>query len=220
MKTLIVTGCYGSGKTEFCVNFALDMRKSTDDAIYIADMDIINPYFRSREKDEFLKGHNIEIVGNALNNNKSQDIPAVSYSFLALISRGERVIMDLAGSENGLKVLAQCYDRITDYELLCVMNRFRPDMDSPAKMRGFVESVNSVSKLPVTGLVNNGHMLRETQAEHVLASQEAVLTASRELNVPFKYTQVKRDIYEQIKDEIASESVIVFDELKMRERWQ
>jgi len=218
-KTYIVTGCYGSGKTEFCVNFALETRKYSHDKVYIADLDIINPYFRSREKAAYLKDFDIEIVGNALNNNTGQDIPAVSYSFLSLVSKGQNVIIDLAGSDNGMNLLAGCYDRFTDYELLCVLNLYRPETDSKEKMIDFIDGIHSICKLPVTGIINNSHMLHETEAEHILASQEVVLSVSEELNLPFKYTQIKRSVYDKIKDKILSDSLI-FDKPQMRESWQ
>lgn len=222
-KTYIVTGYYGSGKTEFCVNFALEMRKrlgSNDKKISLADLDIINPYFRSREKADFLKEYNIEVQGSALNNNTGQDLPGVSFSFLSAINRGEPVIIDLAGSEAGLKVLANCYSTIKDYELLCVLNLYREETCTREKMIDFIQKVHSVSSLPVTGVVNNSHMLHETEPSHILQSQEIIVSVCKEANIPFKYTQIKRSVYEQIKDKIKSEECIIFDKLAMRETWQ
>jgi len=225
-KTYIVTGYYGSGKTEFCVNFALELSRR-DEKIYIADLDLINPYFRSREKAEYLQQFNIEIVGNALGNHTGQDLPALSYNFLSLIERGESVILDLAGNEYGLNVLAGCYNSIIgnsnegkQYEFLCVFNRYRPETGTEEKMVRFVHKLNSISKLPITGIVNNSHMLYETEPEHIISSQEIILSACSELGLPLRYTQIKRSVYEQIQQEITSEQVIVFDELKMRESWQ
>lgn len=220
MKTYIVTGYYGSGKTEFCVNFALDMRKNYDRRIYIADMDIINPYFRSREKAEFLEGYDIEIVGNNLRNNTGQDVPGVSFNFLSLIKKHEAVIIDLAGSEAGLKVLASCYSSITDYELLCVLNMFRAETCTKEKMIEFIDKVNTVSKLPVTGIINNSHLVHETKPEHILESQQMIMDVCKETNLPFSYTQLKSSIYEEIKDKILSENVLLFEKLQMRETWQ
>ena len=241
-KTTIVTGYYGSGKTEFCVNYALDLSKKLATSkpfnpmpsegasskllstagrkIYIADLDVINPYFRSREKANYLERYNIQIVGNALGNNVGQDIPALSFNFLPLIKKGEKVIIDLAGGENGLNVLERCYSSISSYEFLCVFNLYREETNTVEKMIHFINKINSFSKLPITGVVNNGNMLHQTEAEHVLASQEAVLAVCNELKIPFRFTQIKSSIYNQVKDQIQSEDVIVFNELTMRESWQ
>ena len=253
-KTTIVTGYYGSGKTEFCINYALELRKrlaaskpfkieqngealntslgtlseaisktlvsTAEQKIYIADLDVINPYFRSREKADYLERHNIQIVGNALGNNVGQDIPALSFNFLPLIKKGERVILDLAGGENGLNVLAGCYSSISSYEFLCVFNLYREETNNVEKMIHFVNKINSISKLPITGIVNNGNMLHETNSEHILSSQKAILGVCQELNIPFRYTLVKNSVYRQVKDKILSDEVMVFNELKMREKWQ
>lgn len=218
MKTYIVTGYYGSGKTEFCVNFAKQIRKDSDEKIAIADLDIINPYFRSREKADELQELDIEIVGNSLGNNTGQDIPAVSFGFLNQVSG--TLIMDLAGSESGLRVLAPAKGKIENYELLCVLNLFRPETNTKQKMLEFIKSVNETSKFPVTGIINNSHLLRETTAEHILISQDIIAEVSKETKLPFKYTQIKSDIFCEISDRILSENVLVFEELSMREKWQ
>ena len=220
MKTYIITGYYGSGKTEFCLNFALDMRKKFNGEISIADLDIINPYFRSREKAEELKKYNIEVIGNSLSNNTGQDIPAVSLGFLSGTNDNKCLILDLAGSENGLNVLAGCYDIIDDYELLCVLNMYRPETDTKEKMINFINSVNKTCKLPVTGIINNSHMLHETEPVHILDSQKLIIEVCKQTSLRFKYTQIKASVHEQIKDEIKSENILIFDKLKMREDWQ
>ncbi|MCL2397752.1 MAG: hypothetical protein FWC93_06755 [Defluviitaleaceae bacterium] len=219
----IVTGPYGSGKTEFCVNLARKIAEDTGRGVTIADLDVINPYFRSREKAEWLAAKNITVMGDCLDNNTGQDLPAVSYAFLSRVRRGENVIIDLAGGENGLKLLASCYSAIEScpkYEFLCVLNLFRKETASVAKMVNFVHRINNISLLPVTGLVSNGHMLRDTTAEHVLESEQAAIEASRMLGVPLGYTMLRRDIYDGVRDKLASERILVFDKPTMREDWQ
>jgi hypothetical protein len=138
--------------------------------------------------------------------------------------RGENVILDLAGGEAGIKLLAYCYNAIGNSkapcEFLCVVNLFRPETDSAAKMADFVRRINGMSKLTVTGLVNNGHMLHDTMGQHVLTSQQAALEAADMLKIPLRYTLLRRDIYESLGSEVASEEVLTFKKLIMRESWQ
>jgi len=220
----IVSGFYGSGKTEFCVNLAMELAQNSGKTVTIADLDVINPYFRSREKEAMLAAYGVEIMGNALGNNTGQDLPAVSYAFTSRIVRGDNVIIDLAGGETGVKLLAYCYNAIEKSaaltEFLCVVNLFRPETDSADKMAHFVHKINGMSKLTVTGLVNNGHMLHDTTPEHVLASQQAALEAADTLGIPLRYTLLKQDIYEIIAKKIASQEVLTFKKLTMREDWQ
>lgn len=228
--THIVTGYYGSGKTEFVVNLAMELalRHSGLDAespiqspsITIADLDVINPFFRSRERERELAPLGIEIMGSVFENHVAQDIPALSFAFLSRIRAGQNVIIDLAGGENGLKLLASCYDVIDVYEFLCLFNMYRPETDTPEKMADFCRSVNNLSHLPITGLVNNGNLLAYTTAEHVLECQKAVIKAGKMLNLPLKYTLVQEDIYREIAGEIVSEKILTFAKPQMRKGWQ
>ncbi|MDR2166270.1 MAG: ATP-binding protein [Clostridiales bacterium] len=215
--THIITGYFGSGKTEFSVNLALALAKQG--AISIADLDVINPYFRSREAATRLASRGITLMSDHLQGNTGQDLPAASFAFLSKVRAGENVIIDLGGGHIGLRLLASCYDAILSapaYEFLCVLNLFRPETASAAKMAEYLRSINMQTQIPLTGLVNNGHMLHETTAEHVLASQEAILS----LGLPLRYTLVREDIYAQIGNEIQSEEVLTFSKLQMREDWQ
>lgn len=215
----IITGEYGSGKTEFSVNLALALREKTRRPIYLADLDVINPYFRSREREEFLKKREITIIGNGFEENTGQDIPAVSYGFIQDNHKAVTII-DLAGSENGLKPLGALYDKIDQPELLCVFNLFRPLTDTKEKILEFVDKVNSISRWPVTGLVNNSNLLDYTHASHILAGQEVLLQVSEDRGIPLKVTQLQKELYSSMSSKIRSEEVILFDELKMRETWQ
>ena len=217
--THIVTGYYGSGKTEFCLNLATTLAK-TGRRITIADLDVVNPFFRSRERQQELAPLGIEVMGSALENHVAQDVPALSFAFLSRIRAGQDVIIDLAGGEVGLRLLANCYADIKAHNFFCVFNLYRPETSSPDKMAAFCKHVNDTSRLSVTGLVNNGNLLGQTEAEHVLKSQKAVLTACEELNLPLAYTLVQEDIYRNIADEIVSEKVLTFHKPQMREKWQ
>jgi len=221
-KTYIITGFYGSGKTEFALNLAINIAKQSGERVSIADLDVINPYFRSREKAAALAPLNIEVLGSALDNNTGQDLPAISFGFISKIRRGENIILDLAGGSNGLRLLANCYDAIfaADYEFWGIFNLYRPETDNARKMIDFMRGLGNTCRLPFTGLVNNGNMLGQTSAEHVLQSQTAVIEAAAALGLPLKYTMLREDIFDEVKDKLESQSVLVFDRLQMRKAWQ
>ena len=240
--THIITGFYGSGKTEFAVNLALALAKKNSKGINsvarnlrvtefespvkpitLADLDVVNPFFRSREKEAMLKAHGVHLAGCHIENHLAQDLPAVSLAFLSNIRRGEDVIIDLAGGEGGLRLLAGCYDDMTDYQFYCVLNPYRPETDQVEKMMEMIHRLHQDSKLPITGLVNNGHMLAHTTPDHVLAAQEAINQVSAAVHIPVSYTLLREDIYQAIqasKDQITSQQVMTFSTPHMREAWQ
>jgi len=198
--------------------------------VTIADLDVVNPYFRSREARGLShasrgcprKLGSINILSDHFGGNTGQDLPAISYAFLSNVKAGENVIIDLAGSPVGLRLLANCTDAISSvkYEFLCVLNLFRPETDSPEKMIELVNKLNSASLLKITGLINNGNMLHDTAKEHILTSQAAVLAAAKALKLPLRYSLLNANVYEEIKEQILSEEVLSFDKLQMRESWQ
>ena len=218
--TQIVTGYYGSGKTEFVVNLAVEQAKNAP--VAIADLDIINPFFRSRERAEALMPIGITVQGSVFENHVAQDVPALSFAFLSKIRAGENVIIDLPGGEGGLRLLSACYGAIDPkrYEFLCVFNLYRPETDSVEKMLDFCKQVNAHSQLPITGLVNNGNLLHHTTAEHVLDCQSAVLKVCEKLNLPLMYTHLQEDSYYEIADKIISEKIITFAKPQLRHAWQ
>ena len=215
--THIITGVYGSGKTEFAVNLGLHLAPAT-----IADLDVVNPFFRSREKEAYLAKHQVNIAGSSIDHHVAQDIPAVSFSFLSAIRRQENVVIDLAGGPVGLRLLASCYDDILPqaYQFLCVINPNRPETASPAQIIDFIHTINRESKLPITGLVNNGHMLAHTTAQHILDAQKMILEVSHTTSLPIAYTLVQADIHQQVKAQLASQHTITFPKAHMREAWQ
>ena len=220
-EAYIITGEYGAGKTEFSINLALTLRKQSSKPIYIADLDVINPYFRSREKEAILKEKDITLTGYSVPGDSDQDIPAISYGFIQSMKKGDKItIIDLAGSENGLKPLTPLYESLKASEFLCVFNLYRPQTSTKKDILEFLNKINGISQWPVTGLVNNSHMLHDTEASHILKGQEILLQVSKEVNLPLVFTQLQKKLYDQISSEIQSKDVILFDKLQMRETWQ
>ena len=219
-KIFIVCGQYGSGKTEFCVNLALTLRRETGVKVSIADYDVINPYFRSREKAKFLLEYGIDILGNSTGNLTGTDLPALSANIASPILNNEYLIIDLAGSRNGLKPLAAMRDSLgNDFDFLCVLNAFRPETKSETLMINTVRSLEGYSGIKMNGIIHNSHLVHETTAADVLYGQDMVKAASGKLRVPVMFTQIKRDIYDEISDKIIGRPII-FEKLAMRENWQ
>jgi len=221
VKTTIVTGHYGSGKTEFCVNLALDIAKRGE-KVTIADLDVVNPYFRSREAAAKLASRGITLASDHFGGNSGQDLPAASFAFLSNVRAEENVIIDLAGGKVGTRLLAACYDAIKSvpYEFLCVLNLFRPETSTAAQMIDFINTINAEVALPITGLVNNGNLLHDSTADHILSSQKAVMTAANALGLPLRYTLIHAELYKGMENMIQSDEVLLFDKLQMRESWQ
>ena len=175
-RKIIVTGHYGSGKTEFAVSLAMLLSKLSDtNEAALIDLDIINPYFRSREQREMLGNAGVAVYGSMFKEEITAELPALSANIRApLESDSCRVIIDAGGNDAGAIVLNQFSKYFTDGEttVLAVVNANRPDTSDTDSAMEHIASIEQATGLTVSGIVNNTHLLRETTAEDVIRGYE------------------------------------------------
>ena len=174
-RKIIVTGHYGSGKTEFSVSLAMLLAAGGAGKVAIIDLDIVNPYFRSRERRDILKEAGISLYGSAFDTEVTAEMPALGAGTRApLEDDGCRVIVDAGGNDSGALVLNQFMKYFTDGEttVLAVLNANRPETRDVSGAIEHISAIEAVTGLPVTGIVNNCHLLRETTADTVIKGHE------------------------------------------------
>lgn len=176
-RITIVTGHYGSGKTEFSVNLAMLLKKS--DPVYsrtaLIDLDIANPYFRSRERRDMLEAEGIPVYGSMYKTEITAELPALSPAIRApLEDEGCRVIIDAGGNDSGALVLNQFGKYFTDGSslTLAVVNKNRPETRDLQGALEHLQAIENVTGLKISGIVNNTHLLRETSASDIVAGHE------------------------------------------------
>ena len=186
----IIAGHYGSGKTEFSINFARYLL-NRGRSVTLADLDIVNPYFRSREKAEELAACGIHVVSNNYENDNLVDAPAISCEVQSLfLDRHKDGVVDLGGDAVGATVL-RCYRELirkNKYELWFVINANRymtPDADAVCK---YMDEIRCACGLDFTGLVNNTHLLHETSVEDVQKGDVFAKEVSNRTKLPVKFT--------------------------------
>jgi len=215
----IIIGHYGSGKTEFAVNYALklaEMGKKTA----IADLDIVNPYFRSREKYDELTEKGVWVMSNSLNGKSALDLPAISASVAAPLQKDDYdVVLDVGGDAVGARVLARYkeYFKKGEYDMFCILNANREQTSTVEGAIRHIDSIESVTGTKVTGLVNNTHMLRETTVEDVFRGQELSKRVSEELEIPIKYVCTLENVARLLPEKMDGEIFPI--KLYMREIW-
>ena len=157
----IITGHYGSGKTEFAVNLALKFA-ADGDRTALADLDIVNPYFRSAERRELLENNGIRVIATSFSG--VMDVPAVSPEVMAIFDDPSyRGVIDLGGDPEGARMLGRYEPQLAreGYDLLCVVNANRPETNAPEKVLSYMEYIEMACRQKITGLVNNTHLCRE-----------------------------------------------------------
>ncbi len=214
----IITGHYGSGKTEFALNLAVHLRKEHDN-VAIVDLDVINLYFRSREKEEEMKNLGIRIFSSSIKAS-AVDIPAIAADILVPIEDENcQLIMDIGGNPAGTRTLGRYREMLKNigYSHLFVLNANRPETDSCEKVIRFTEGIRLQSGLDITGIVNTTHMLKETAVDDVLRGQELCREVSEKLEIPIVYTVAMEKVALQLAGAVEGELLPI--KLFMRESW-
>ena len=168
-RKIAVTGHFGSGKTEFAVSLAYALAALPHERLALADLDIENPYFRSRERKESLEALGVKVYSDPSGGRNGSELQTIDSAIRApLEDEGCRVILDTGGDFSGAMVLNQFqkYFR-SDYQLLCVINRSRPGSDTVDKAVEHLRAIEKTTGLTVTGLISNNHLIRYTSAEDV-----------------------------------------------------
>ena len=187
-RIIAVTGHFGSGKTEFCVSLAFALAKmQREERLALADLDIENPFFRSRERQDALEAAGVRVYSDPFNGRNGSELQVISAGIRApLEDEGCRVLLDCGGDATGAMILNQFkkYFQPGAYQLLCVVNPYRPGSDTVEKSVEHVQNIEGATGLKVTGLVANGHLIRETTAEEVLRGWDFAAAVSDRTGIP------------------------------------
>ncbi|MFC4803922.1 ATP-binding protein [Filifactor villosus] len=214
----IVTGHYGSGKTEFSLNLAKKL-KQTHEKVSIVDLDVINLYFRSREKEEELNRMGIKLYASSIRAN-AVDIPAVAADVVAPIQDDEcQLIMDIGGNAAGARTIGRYREMLLEKgcEHYFVLNCNRPETDTLEKAVIFMEEIAFKSGIAITGLVNTSHMLKATRVEDVLRGDVLCRQVYEKTGVPVIYTVALEKIAAELEGRV--QGTILPISLFMREEW-
>lgn len=204
-RLTILCGHYGSGKTNIAVNMALDLRSERDN-VAIADLDIVNPYFRSKDSEDEFREHGIRLICSDFASS-NVDLPSMPADLYAITDdKSLSVIMDIGGDDRGAYALGRLRDAIInedDYEMLMVVNKYRPlTTDAPSTIE-VMREIEAACGIPFTGIINNSNLACETDASAVLNSQNYAEEVSKLSGLPVVLTTVEERLYDELKEKIS-----------------
>lgn len=203
-RITLLCGHYGSGKTNVAVNMALDLKRRWENTA-IADLDIVNPYFRTKDSRRLLEAAGIQLICSDYAGG-NLDIPALPGQMYALTDdRSLKAVLDVGGDDRGALVLGRLAPAIVeenDYQMLAVINRYRPLTRDAVSTLQVMREIEYAGGVPFTGIVNNSNLGEETVPEDLLSSLSYAGEVSRLSGLPVVCTAVKESLYPQLEGKI------------------
>jgi hypothetical protein len=192
---VVVVGNYGSGKTEVCINLAV-RRKLAGIDVRIADLDVVNPYFRTREARGPLSELGIEVVLPP-EQYLQADLPILSPQVAGMIRRpSQLVLLDVGGDDAGATILATLEEAFKGKSLrvLQVINPLRPFTETVEGCLKVREQIEQASKLSVDGIIGNANLIDETTADDIYDGYNFVNGLCESSGLPLEFITVSRQL--------------------------
>ena len=214
----IITGHYGSGKTEYAVNLARSLAETMENVV-LADLDIVNPYFRSYEQTKMLEDAGVKVIVTSCGG--VADIPALNPEVMSVFQDSKwNGVLDIGGDPIGARVLARFAHQIKpeEYDLLFVLNANRPETKDVDSALSYMRGIEYECHLRVTGIVNNTHLCGETTIEEIFKGAALAQALSDRTGLPVVHHAVQKKFAEQARTKL-SEPVLPMN-IYMRKPWE
>lgn len=205
-RITLLSGHYGSGKTNIAVNLAQRLRAETPN-VAIADIDIVNPYFRTKDSQLELERAGIQLISSPYAGS-NVDLPALPDEVYSITdNRDITAVVDVGGDDRGALALGRWREAILaedNYEMLFVINRFRPLTADAASTLEIMREIETAAGMRFTAVVNNSNLGEETTAKDVLSSRGYAEEVCALSGLPLKMTAVREELYPWLAGEIVN----------------
>ena len=203
-RITVFAGHYGSGKTNIAVNYALELKKEHSN-VAIADLDIVNPYFRTKDSSDVLFENNIRLISSEYAGT-NVDVPALPSETYAITSdKSIQAVIDVGGDDRGALALGRYVPYLVEednFEMLFVINKYRFLTGSPEETIEVMREIEFAAGVRFTGVVNNSNVGDDTSEEDVLDSLDYAESVASLAGIPLRFTTVRENLYENLKSKI------------------
>jgi hypothetical protein len=193
-RLTVISGAFGTGKTEIAINLALELRDEGHDRVTLVDLDIVNLYFRSRQRAYELEQRGIHVI-SSVEGMENADMPALSPEINACFDRKDGpVVFDLGGSDLGGLVASYLHRGFASEPSnhWLVVNPYRPFNQTAEATVNMAEQIAARARLPITGMIANPHLIKETTSEIIREGFEKVREVKR---YPLVFLSVMEEFY-------------------------
>ena len=214
-RITIISGHYGSGKTNIAVNMAYDLKNQKENTA-IADLDIVNPYFRTLDSAEDFKKRGIRLICSPFANS-GVDAPALPQEMYSITDdRTQSVIIDVGGDDRGALALGRISGAIreeNDYDMYMVINCFRPLTRTVDELLAVKEEIELAGRIHFTGIINNSNLGKDTQPEDVINSCEFAEAAAKRMGLEIVATSYDKRLDEVLRNKVPNPFAMELQEL-------
>lgn len=208
-RVTIFSGHYGSGKTNVAINYAAFL-SDMGNKVRIADLDIVNPYFRTKDSEEMFKQKGIELISLPFANT-SVDLPSLPSAAYGLFDRRDgKVVIDLGGDDRGALALGRFVPKIleeNDYEMVFTVNFYRPLTTTVEEAYEVFKEIEYASRLKFTKIVNNSNLGSVTTPEDVLKTVELTEKLSVLTGLECAFVSAEKAIADTVAEVLGKEKV-------------
>ena len=203
-RVTLLAGHYGSGKTNIAVNLAMKQKSEGFD-VTVADLDIVNPYYRTKDSEGELKAAGIPLISSPFANS-NVDLPALPQELYRIVDETDtHMVVDIGGDDRGAYALGRFAQKLkdeNDYEMILVINKYRPLTADEKDAVAIMKEIEEAGHLPFTAIVNNSNLGKETTAEDVLASVPYAEKMAKDTGLPLLLTTVREDLLPELTGKI------------------
>ncbi len=204
-RLTLIAGHYGSGKTNIAVNLSYNLKDKGLPRVAIADLDIVNPYFRTKDSIAELEKRGIELISSPYAGT-NVDIPAIPQEMYALTDDTSiSAIIDIGGDDRGALALGRYIPAIVkenDYSFYMVINCYRPLTSDVSSTLEIMAEIEQAAGLKFTGVINNSNIGADTRKEHVLGSLDYANEFCKASGLPLVMTTVEANLFDDLNSEI------------------
>ena len=188
-RITVICGHYGCGKTNLTLNLALEAAEKGE-KVTVADLDIVNPYFRSSEYGGLLDEHGVKLIAPVFAGT-TLDTPTLPPELYSIFEpESGRVFIDAGGDDAGVTALGGLHTLLNEagYEMLYVINRYRGLSQTPEEAAELLQEIQTASRLKATALVNNSHLGVETKLDTLTSALDFAEKTSQVTGLPLLYS--------------------------------
>lgn len=203
-RVTLICGHYGSGKTNIAVNMAYELKKQITNTA-IADLDIVNPYFRTLDSKEDFEKRGIKLICSAFANT-NVDAPALPQEMYSIIDdKSQSVIVDVGGDDRGALALGRLSGALQaegNYDMYMVINCYRPLTRTVDDLLAIKDEIEQAGRIKFTGIINNSNLGRDTQQEDVIRSLSYAAEAADRMKLNVVATSYDERLDEALKNKV------------------